>query len=243
MAGWKFNILSLTGRIVLTQSVTSTIPGYVMQCTALPPNILQWIDKLNRNFLWGNSETRKKVHLIGWNKITKAKEDGGLGIHVAKQKNTTLLAKLNWRFHTEKSSLWVRVLFNKYRGQRGRFRNLACPPTSSPAWIGLKKGEATFLNGSKWIAGRNNSLFLWFDKWMNKDTLRSQIEGPLNKGEENLTLRDMSNYLGWNWESLSFAFPKSLALPLLSLSLIKERICYPGIHLLMEILSLRKLTD
>lgn len=150
----------LRGRSVLTQSVTSTIPGYVMQCIAIPPKILQGIDKLNRNFLWGNSKTRKKVHFIGWNKITKAKEDGGLGIHVTKPKNTTLLAKLNWRFHIEKSSLWVRVLSNKYRGQRGRSRNLACPPTSSPTWIGFKKGEVTFLNGSKWIAGRNNSLSL-----------------------------------------------------------------------------------
>ena len=30
MAGWKSNLLSLAGRIVLTQSVTSTTPSYVM---------------------------------------------------------------------------------------------------------------------------------------------------------------------------------------------------------------------
>ena len=47
---------------------------------------------------------------------------------------------------------------------------------------------------------------------MNKGTLRSQIEGPLNKGEENLSLREISNFSGWNWGNLSFAFPKSLAL-------------------------------
>lgn len=183
-----------------------------MQHTAIPSKLLQGIDKLNRNFLWGTSESRKKVHLIGWNKIAKAKEEGGLSIHAAKPKNIALLAKLNWRFHTEKSSPWVRVLSNKYRGQRRRTRSSACLPTSSPTWIGLKKGEATFLNGSKWTAGRNSSLSLWFDKWMNKGTLRSQIEGPLNKGEENLSLREISNFSGWNWGNLSFAFPKSLAL-------------------------------
>ena len=100
MVGWKSNRLSLEGRIVLTQSVISTIPSYVMQCATLPPKILQGVDKLNRNFLWGTLETRKKIHLIGWNKITKAKEEGGLGIHAAKPKNTAFLAKLNWRFHT-----------------------------------------------------------------------------------------------------------------------------------------------
>ena len=47
---------------------------------------------------------------------------------------------------------------------------------------------------------------------MNKGNLRSQIEGPLNKGEKNLNLRDISNFSGWNWGSLSFTFPKSLTL-------------------------------
>lgn len=47
---------------------------------------------------------------------------------------------------------------------------------------------------------------------MDKGTLRSQIEGPLNKGEENLILRDFANFSGWKWGNLSFAFPKPLAL-------------------------------
>lgn len=80
----------------------------------LPPKILQGVDRLNRDFLLGSIENKKKVHLIGWSKITKAKEEGGLGIKAAKPKNTALLAKLNRRFHFEKSSLWVRVLSKKY---------------------------------------------------------------------------------------------------------------------------------
>lgn len=47
---------------------------------------------------------------------------------------------------------------------------------------------------------------------MNKGTLRSQIVSPLNVGEEYLSLEDISNFSGWNWKSLSFAFPKQLAL-------------------------------
>ena len=103
---------------MLTQSVTSTIPNYTMQCVALPPKILKGIDRLNRNFLWGSSDSKKKLHLIGWNKVTRDKEEGGLGIQAAKPKNTALLAKLNWRFKTEKTTLWVRVLSKKYRGQK-----------------------------------------------------------------------------------------------------------------------------
>ena len=113
LASWKANLLSRASRVVLTQSVTSTIPNYTMECVALPSNILQGIDWLSRNFLWGSSENKKKLHLISWEKVTKSKEEGGLGIQAAKPKNTALLAKLNWRFNSEKSSLWVRVLSKK----------------------------------------------------------------------------------------------------------------------------------
>lgn len=60
LEGWKANLLSFAGRTILTKSVTSTIPNYVMQCTALPAKILQGVDRLSRNFLWGSIKNKKK---------------------------------------------------------------------------------------------------------------------------------------------------------------------------------------
>ena len=51
LAGWKANLLSFAGRIVLIQASPSTIPAYVMQCTALPKKLLDNIDRVNQNFL------------------------------------------------------------------------------------------------------------------------------------------------------------------------------------------------
>lgn len=36
LAGWKANLLSLTGRAILVQDSSAAIPTYVMQCTHLP---------------------------------------------------------------------------------------------------------------------------------------------------------------------------------------------------------------
>lgn len=91
-------------------------------------------------------------------------------------------------------------------------RSSTALPTCSPAWAGLKKGEATLLNGSKWIAGRNSYLSVQFDKWLNKGTLQSMILGLLNKVKENLKLKDMTSFYGWNQEGLSFNSPNSLLL-------------------------------
>lgn len=114
LVGWKANTLSLTRRAVLVRASSSTIPAYVMQCTHLPNRILEGIDQVNRNFLLGTSEQARRMHWVGWDKITKPKVEGGLGLQLAKGRNVALLAKLNWRFHTESDSLWARVLKNKY---------------------------------------------------------------------------------------------------------------------------------
>ena len=47
---------------------------------------------------------------MGWQKVMKPKEEGGLGLQSAKGRNTTLLAKPNWRLHVEKEDLWAQVL-------------------------------------------------------------------------------------------------------------------------------------
>lgn len=62
----------------------------------------------------GSLETSKKIHWVGWHKVTKPKAEEGLGLQSAKEKNLGLLAKLNWRFHTEKDSICAKVLKSKY---------------------------------------------------------------------------------------------------------------------------------
>ena len=86
LAGWKANLLSLARRVVLVQTSTSTIPSYAMQCSYLPDRILQGVDHVNKNFLWGLTDTVKKMHWVGWHKVTKLKSEGGLGLQTAKGK-------------------------------------------------------------------------------------------------------------------------------------------------------------
>lgn len=93
LAGWKTKFLSFARRIVLIKSVMSVIPNYVVQGAALPAH------------LWGSLTGKRRIHLVGWSKIVKSKEKGGLGRQATKAKNITLLAKLNWRLYHEKESL------------------------------------------------------------------------------------------------------------------------------------------
>ena len=66
LSGWKANMLSLAGRAILIQASSSSISSYVMQGTYLPRRILDGIDRVNKDFLWGSSETTRKIHWVGW---------------------------------------------------------------------------------------------------------------------------------------------------------------------------------
>ena len=211
-AGWKSNLLSFAGRLVLTQVVTTTISNYAMQCATLSIKILNSINRLSRNFLWGSSKSKKKIHLVSWKKITKPKREAGLSIQATREKNIASLAKLNWHLQTESSLLWARVLTQKYRSQRRVANPSNIRGSCSSIWATIRKGETVFLEGTKWIFVKNSQLSLWFDKWLGRGPLRSLIARPLNRGEEGMMLKDVVSFSGWNWLNCSFVFPERLML-------------------------------
>ena len=61
-ARWKANFLSMAGRAVLIQASSSVVPAYTMQSNLLPSKVLEAIDRVNRNFLWGSTENKGKMH-------------------------------------------------------------------------------------------------------------------------------------------------------------------------------------
>ena len=65
LAGWKANLLSMAGRAVLIQASSSAVPAYTMQSNLLPSKVLEGIDRVNRNFLWGSTENKGKMHWVG----------------------------------------------------------------------------------------------------------------------------------------------------------------------------------
>ena len=196
---------------MLIQASSSAIPAYIMQCNLLPGKVLDGIDRVNRNFLWGSTEEKGKMHWVGWKKVTRAKEEGGLGLQTAKGRNTTLLAKLNWRFHTEDKAPWAKVLRMKYcNPQRLSSRNASKLPCSR-IWKGMMCGENFFKEGTKWLPGFESKLDFWNDNWTNHGPLRKVIQGPLSREATNLMIKEVVDYSGrWDWSLIQMIFPEEV---------------------------------
>ena len=210
LAGWKAKFLSFAGRTVLIKSVMTAIPNYVMQVAAFPMHLCDKLDKINRDFLWGSSPEKRKLHLVGWSKIIKSKEKGGLGIQAAKAKNIALLAKLNWRLYKEKESLWARVILQKYCSSSRRNSKDPDKLPCSPCWVAIKEGFPIFEKGVCWSASKNSKLNFWGDKWVKGNSLRSLVEGPLTQDEAKLTTDDMFQDGSWRWDFISFDLPNEV---------------------------------
>ena len=110
LAGWKSKCLSPAGRLVLIKAAVSLIPEYTMQCYKLLVKFCAEVDKLTKDFLWGSIVEKKKLHLVGWNKVTNPINLGGLGIFEMKARNSTILAKLCWRIASSLDMSWAQML-------------------------------------------------------------------------------------------------------------------------------------
>ncbi|CAN1177887.1 hypothetical protein LINPERHAP2_LOCUS33368 [Linum perenne] len=67
-----------------------------MQTAWLPSDICKSLDRVNRNFLWGSHDSTRKLSLVRWDKVTKTKDIGGLGIRETRKNNIALLGKMVW---------------------------------------------------------------------------------------------------------------------------------------------------
>jgi hypothetical protein len=55
LAAWKANHLSFAGRVTLAKSVIEAVPIYPMMSTKIPKACLDEINKLQRQFIWGDT--------------------------------------------------------------------------------------------------------------------------------------------------------------------------------------------
>nr|GEV11082.1 hypothetical protein [Tanacetum cinerariifolium] len=70
---------------------------------------VRW-DFLNESFFNGHEVSSKRASWVNWNKVIDPKEKGGLGVSSLYALNRGLMFKWVWRFLTQGSSLWARVI-------------------------------------------------------------------------------------------------------------------------------------
>ncbi|GMQ00802.1 hypothetical protein CsSME_00047717 [Camellia sinensis var. sinensis] len=174
LSGWKVKNLSLTGRATLAKAATSSMPNHLMQTMEIPRRVCDQIDKLNRNFLWGNTEDRKKVHLVNWQQVCKSKSNGGLGIRQARVQNLALISKLGWKLTINSDELWCKILKAKYLKDQS-VSNWPNQRRASHTWKSIIRNEEVQSKNIKWNVGIGENIALWTDWWCGNQPLKLKL--------------------------------------------------------------------
>uniref|UniRef100_A0A803Q6Z2 Reverse transcriptase domain-containing protein n=1 Tax=Cannabis sativa TaxID=3483 RepID=A0A803Q6Z2_CANSA len=85
-----------------------------MSIFILPSKITAAIDKSCRDFLWGVSGNRNKLHRVSWDKVCLSKNLGGVGFREGEKWNKALLAKYLWALASKADCLWVKWINSIY---------------------------------------------------------------------------------------------------------------------------------
>ena len=104
----------MAGRATLIKAAVASVPLYAMQTTLLPKNVCHHIDKMSCHFLWGDTDQHRSCHTVNWETVTLPKEAGGLGMSSTRHRNKAILMNQAWHLYSNTTTLWARVLKEKY---------------------------------------------------------------------------------------------------------------------------------
>jgi ribonuclease HI len=207
LAAWKATQLSFAGRLTLAKSVIEAVPTYPMMSSKIPK--AYEIQRIQRNFLWGDTDQKRRYHAVKWDTVTTPKWSGGLGLRKLVTMNQACLMKLNWKFHSNNNNLWCSVLKVKYVD--GRANGLEeTRSTDSTLWKSLVALNTKMEEYSVWSVRDEAVVDAWNDAWVEPHLHIDKIVNIPDhlKGFKVKDLVDQHG--GWNWSLFHEWLPKDI---------------------------------
>nr|GEW98605.1 RNA-directed DNA polymerase, eukaryota, reverse transcriptase zinc-binding domain protein [Tanacetum cinerariifolium] len=151
---WKMKALSIGGRLTLLKSVLGSMPIFHISILCVPSSVLHTLESIRSHFFNGHDLKSKKASWVKWSSVLAAKNKGGLGVSSLYALNRGLMIKWVWRFYSQKSSLWVRVV-KAIHGDDGK----------------MDQGVNVF-EFMRLKLGNEDSTLFWEDNWINGFVLK-----------------------------------------------------------------------
>ncbi|KAJ0883842.1 putative RNA-directed DNA polymerase [Helianthus annuus] len=212
LAVWKANTLSFGGRITLVRSVLNALPTYYFSLYKAPSQVINQLEKLRREFLWGATPEQGKMKWVAWKSIMTPKEFGGLGFGSLRDANVAMLVKWWWRFKVDRNSLWRKVIWSLHNNSRSW--NFIPVKLSVPGlWKQIVKISSDLENLGinlpslfRGVPGCNCMMSFWKESWLIEEPLDSKFPNLFQlERQKNVGILDRVRVVGggisleFNW--------------------------------------------
>lgn len=178
LSTWKGKNNSYGGRLVLLNSVLSSLPMFMLSFFEIPRGVLQRLDYYRSSFFWSSDSQKKKYRLTKWDYICRPKDQGGLGVLNLDIMNRCLLSK--WLFKLlNGDGLWQNLLRNKYLKSKP-LSHMSHKPGTSQFWAGLMKVKDQFFQYGSFKPGNGMEIRFWEDTWLGLQPLKYQYPSLYN---------------------------------------------------------------
>lgn len=162
---WNERYMSHAAKETLVKSVLQALPTYCMGVFKMTQGFCDKYERLIRDFWWGEENGHHKVHWMAWDRMTKPKRGGGIGIRDMSLFNQALLARQAWRLIQRPDSLCARVLKSKYY-PHGELIDTVFASEASPVWRGIEHGLELLKAGLIWRVGDGRRINIQRDNWI-----------------------------------------------------------------------------
>ncbi|XP_026459335.1 uncharacterized protein LOC113359996 [Papaver somniferum] len=193
---WSSTSLTQAGRGIMVKHVFNSIPIYQMGTFKLPYVLLSKLTSIQRKFFWGY-KSHRGFNPIGWNKVRKPKDMGGMDFRDLEMLNLALLTKVAWRLLTEKDTLAVwRKLEIDIDAERNNFLSVS---ELTESWF---SNQYAVSNEKKLFILMITSWILWKDRCdvvfqgvsLNPLNSLHRVNFYLNSHQHSFDLHTISNH-------------------------------------------------
>nr|GEX02711.1 RNA-directed DNA polymerase, eukaryota, reverse transcriptase zinc-binding domain protein [Tanacetum cinerariifolium] len=134
-------------------------------------SVLRMLESIRSHFFNGHELRSNKATWVKWNNVLASKEKGGFGVSSLYALNRGLMLKWVWRFYSQKTSLWARVIKAIY-GDDGKVGKVTNARIRS-CWMNivneisvLKNQGVNIFDFMRLKLGNGDTTAFWEDNWI-----------------------------------------------------------------------------
>ncbi|XP_028803541.1 uncharacterized protein LOC114758643 [Neltuma alba] len=178
--GPSISHLMFADDLLLFGEASESQANYMMDClerfckasgekvAKIPALVCHEVERLQRNFIWGEDQHKNGFHPIGWERLILPKDFGGLGFRRLTSVNRALGSKIAWNMIIGSKSLWADVFQRKYmtRSEENLFNT---QQGDSRLWKFICQQSDVIEQGTRWQLRNGLNINFFNDYWLYHD--------------------------------------------------------------------------